>query len=456
MERQDKRDAEWRSLVAESEVVEPLLDLATSDNGAVKCVLPNLVQILERDPAFAGRLSYCTFSDVLLVDGERMERQDIGEIAVSLDRYAIYPSETLLEWAVSTAARKNPQDPLADYVAQLEWDGVPRVDTWLRDYLGAKDEPLLRVIGRKWLISAMARATRPGCQVDTVLVMHGPQGNGKSSAIRALGDPWYMSSSIDVRSKDARVAIQGKWLIEWAELDALKRADANAAKAFITEREDDYRPPYGRSNVQRKRRCVFIGTTNDPTFLADSTGDRRFWVVSCGAIDLEGIEGVRHQLWAEALHLLEQGETWWLTQEEERGREELVEEFQMADPWEDVADRWIRAKYPNGGFAGEDLLTDQGELDRNGSWASIPGIALPTGQANPSNLGRLAKVLVKLGFVKKRVTQKGRKRRLWFKGEPDRPSPSSPPPPSGSPEQQGTEGPGEDQGPPVHDEGVPF
>ncbi len=428
--------------------VEPILRLALSQSGVPKPTLSNVVQILEVDPRYAGRLSYCRFRDVLLLDDERLEDAFAGELGYDLGRrYPLHAGQRLLEWAIDTVARRNEVDPLLDYLEGLSWDGVPRLDSWLERYLSVPpgDHGIVPVMGRKWVISALARALRPGCQVDTVLVLHGPQGNRKSSAVRVLaGDDWYLSSSIDVRSKDARVAIQGKWLVEWAELDALKRADANAAKAFITDREDDYRPPYGRSNVRRARRCVFVGTTNDPTFLADTTGDRRFWVVSCGVIDLEGLELVRDQLWAEARVALEAGETWWLDRDEEELRSKHVERYTMADPWEDAAAVWIAAKYPRGGFTGEELLTDQGDRARDGGWASVPGIGLETSRATAHALGRLAKVLTNLGMEQRRVKRKGRKVRLWF--------PAAPPPLELElQEEQGTKGPGEDQAPPVDD-----
>jgi len=395
------------------------LQLAVTKDGNPRICLGNLIEILEGDPKYKARLSWCAFRDLLLLDGDRLEQQWIGEVGYDLGRrYGLHAGERLIEWSVDTVARRYPIDPLIEYLGPLEWDGVNRLDGWLGRYLGVEDDAtgLVAAMGRKWMISAAARAIRPGCKVDTVLVLHGPQGGGKSSAIEVLAsDDWYMSSSIDVRSKDARVALQGKWLVEWAELDALKRADANAAKAFITERADDYRPPYGRHNVKRPRRCVFVGTTNDPTFLVDSTGDRRFLVVSCGQIALDALEKDRDQLWAEAVERLQAGEIWWLDRDEEALRRTHTQRYQMVDPWIDLAEVWIRANYPSGGFSGEELLTDQGDRDvRHGGWRSPPGIGMSGDRASPSALGRLAKVLTNLRHEQRRVTKRGRKQRLWY------------------------------------------
>lgn len=395
------------------------LQLALTKAGTPRICQSNVIEILENDPRYKARLSWCAFRDVILLDGDPLEQHWIGELGFDLGRrYALHGGERLLEWSVDTVARRYPLDPLIEYLGPLEWDGEDRLDRWLQECLQVEDDGrgLISAMGRKWMISAVARALRPGCKVDTVLVLHGPQGTRKSTAIEVLAsDDWYMSSSIDVRSKDARVALQGKWLVEWAELDALKKADANAAKAFITERADDYRPPYGRHNVKRHRRCVFVGTTNDPTFLADTTGDRRFWVVTCGEVDLEKLEAWRDQLWAEAVARLQAEENWWLDKAQEALRSEHTERYQMADPWVDLAAVWIRANYPMGGFTGEELLTDQGERNlHSGGWRRVPGIGMDGARASAHALGRLAKVLTHLGLEQRRVTKRGRKVRLWY------------------------------------------
>ncbi len=219
---------------------------------------------------------------------------------------------------VAVVAREWTVHPVRDYLRLLAWDGEPRLQLWLAEYLNAEGPPdYLASVGRKFLISAVARVMVPGCQVDHVLTLEGPQGVGKSETVRVLGEPWVTDGLPDLHSKDAAIHLAGVWLIEIAELAAMRRSEIESVKAFLSRRDDRYRPPYARRSVDVSRQCVFIATTNETSYLRDPTGNRRFWPVRCGkSIDLTGLRRDRDQLWAEAFHAYQSGEAWHPTGKE--------------------------------------------------------------------------------------------------------------------------------------------
>lgn len=219
---------------------------------------------------------------------------------------------------VALVARDWPHHPVRTYLESLTWDLEPRLQYWLQGYLGASgDTVYLNAVGSKFLTSAVARIMRPGCQADCVLVLEGPQGCGKTSTVRILGEPWVTDSMPPtLAGADAAIQLAGMWLVELAELSSMRRAEIETVKAYLTRTSDRYRPPYQRHAIEQPRSCVFLGTTNESLWLRDMTGNRRFWPVRCGEIDLAELEKDRDQLWAEALHRFTEGTTWHLTAEE--------------------------------------------------------------------------------------------------------------------------------------------
>lgn len=213
------------------------------------------------------------------------------------------PSKDNIFDALMLIGERRAYHPVHDYLARLQWDRKPRIDTWLVDYFGAEDTPLNRAFGRKILCAAVRRVRHPGCKFDYMLVVEGPQGIGKSSAILALCDDrdWF-TDQLEIGA-DAKVTIEktaGHWILEMPELDGLSRRDTNRVKSFIPTMIDSARLSYGRFTSKRPRQFILFGTTNESRYLTDTTGNRRFWIVRATAADPAGIAAVRDQLWAEA------------------------------------------------------------------------------------------------------------------------------------------------------------
>lgn len=258
--------------------------------------------------------------------------------------------------AIRAAAVMDTFHPVVDYLRRLQWDGVARVDTWLERYCAAvisdSHRPRLaeyvRMVGRFWLISAVARVMRhkTGAKVDTMLILEGLQGLGKSEVFRILAvqPVWHSESRLDIHAKDTLQNMQGKWIWELAELEALARSDAGAIRAFLTVQSDFFRAPYAAAPEDHPRQTVFCGTTNDSQYLRDPTGGRRFWPVRCdGPPDLVALRADVHQLWAEAVALhAAPGARWWYDFDLRSVFETEEQERQQSDPWEEPLRAWIR------------------------------------------------------------------------------------------------------------------
>lgn len=239
---------------------------------------------------------------------------------------------------IYAVAKQNESHPVQNYLRGLEWDGVERIEKWLIDYCGADDTTYVRTVGAKWLCGGVARIMTPGSKFDTMLVLEGVQGQGKSSIGDKLADPWFTDNLGDLRNNNqAEENIKGKWIVEVAELHDMDRASVNRVKHFLSQRVDRYREKYARKARDFPRQCIFLGTTNHSTYLRDSTGNRRFWPVVCRFVDAAGISKVRDQLWAEAYARWHRGYTVYIDDPEVLKEAERVQDSKRErDPWEDL------------------------------------------------------------------------------------------------------------------------
>jgi predicted P-loop ATPase len=213
--------------------------------------------------------------------------------------------------------------------------------------LGAGDSPYTKVIGRLFLTAAAVRVFEPGCKMDYVPVLEGPQGAGKSRACRALGGSWFSDALPDVsREQAASQHLRGRWIVELSELSAMSRSEAEEMKSFISRAVERYRAPYGREEVIEPRTAVFVGTTNRSSYLRDDTGGRRFWPVRVGAINVDALAADRDQLFAEAVVAYRNGEPWWPSPDFERDhiRGEQEARFEI-DAWEAEIEVFVRGRH---------------------------------------------------------------------------------------------------------------
>lgn len=307
--------------------------LEIDKTGAVKDSLTNFVVILRNDP----RLKAISYNEhrcgIDIRDTEDLpwtplkggwSDADLASLSVYVDRvYHIY-SPSKMKSALLTVTAERAFHPIKEYFDSLpEWDGTKRVDTLLTSYLGAEDSSYTRAVMRKTLVAAVARIYEPGVKFDTILVLAGEQGIGKSTFFARLAGPWFSDSlSIaDMRDKTGPEKLQGFWILEISEMNGIKKVDVETVKSFASRQDDKYRVAYGTVVESHPRQCIIVGTTNTMTgFLRDVTGNRRFWPVNLtGTTEKHPWDLTKadvSQIWAEALHLYNTGEELILKGEE--------------------------------------------------------------------------------------------------------------------------------------------
>lgn len=389
----------------------------------VKTTLANAIDILRHDARWTGRIRYNQFSEQLQAieapwhtpDAERLARGVVHEWRDEDDArlQEWLTREYGVEWnlsdcrnAAQLVGQANGFHPVRDYLDGCVWDGVDRCEKLFAGYFGAQgNAEYLAAISVRWLISAVARIYDPGCKVDTLPILEGAQGLKKSSALRALGGEWFSDTPLPIGEKDAFEQLKGRWIIELAELDSLSKAEASATKAFISGQVDTYRAAYARRAVAVRRSCVFAGSVNPDGigYLKDATGNRRFWPVECGEIDLSSLVADRDQLWAEAKVRYKGGHKWWMDTEE---LEALCKEAQdgrfEADEWERVVQQWICRN------RGEKTIAE----------IAIGALAMDARDVNRGVQTRLGSVLNRLGVrkVARQETRDGKRMqwRVWL------------------------------------------
>jgi predicted P-loop ATPase len=245
---------------------------------------------------------------------------------------------TEVRQAVEVAAQQNRYHKIREFLAEVEkqWDGVPRLDTWLLNAYGAEDSAYMRAVGAAQLIGAVRRIRKPGCKHDYMLILEGPQRIGKSTSIRLLFTDDYFTDNLpaDLASRDAAFALSGAWGIEFQEVAHLIKNRSEVIKSFLSTQIDRYRAPYAASFCESRRQCVFFGTTNRADYLTDMTGGERFWPVECTKVDLDWLARNRLQIWAEAAVRETSGEKNWIEGEiRAEARVQQDQRMEAEDPW---------------------------------------------------------------------------------------------------------------------------
>ncbi len=384
------RDEQVKVQLAGERLAQAQTDFADEDNwqsrleldksGAVKDTLTNISIILRFDPQLQP-IVFNQFKNMLDVIGELPWPQvkpgwsdtDLACAKLYFERvYGIWSPTKFKDALLGVVSAERLYHPVKEYLSGLAWDGTERLDTLLIDYLGADDTPYVRAVTRKTLVAAVARIYRPGVKFDSILVLNGAQGIGKSTLFARLGGQWYSDSLAisDMKDKTAPEKLQGYWILELGELAGIKKIDVETVKSFITRTDDKYRQSYGATVESHPRSCIIVGTTNsDGGFLRDITGNRRFWpvrVTGKGHYRAWGLTEV-DQIWAEAVARYHAGEELFLkgnlaeeavTRQREAmegdDREGLVAEYLdtlLPEGW-DGMDLYARRSFLNGGEFG--------------------------------------------------------------------------------------------------------
>lgn len=335
--------------------------LDANSQGNPEKSMKNLRTILEHDPQLKGRLRLNLFSGRIDLVGDlpwvrpgdtaTWGDDDAAQLRIYLEPFfGKVPKNDILD-AVAACASDQAYHPVREYLRGLQWDGTPRLEGLFIDYLGAQDTPYVRTVTRKAFTAAVARVMKPGCKYDTMLVLVGTQGRHKSTILAKMGGAWFSDSLRTFGDKDAMETIQGTWLNEVAEMQAMAKAEVDAVKMFLSKTNDYYRAAYGRYTVDRPRQCVFFGTTNSKECLVDQTGNRRFWVVEIDQIPRKKnvfleLDGERDQLWAEAVAYWRLGEALHLPPELEGVARKVQEEHRARHPWEGLIEEYLSQEVP--------------------------------------------------------------------------------------------------------------
>lgn len=351
------------------------------------------------------RLSFDLFAERLLLNGEALTDQT--ERAAWLDLREVsqlkFPKELFGE-AVRNIAWTNRFHPLQQWLDQVQstWDGVPRLDGWLTTYLGVEPSPYAQAIGAIFLTAAVRRARQPGCKFDELMVLEGPQGIEKSTAVASLCPvrDWFSEDfTVSMDSKQLLEATHGKWLVEAPELSKLNSSEVEHVKHLLSRQFDRARMAYERSVTERGRQWVGFATVNADQYLSDPTGNRRFWPVKCGWVDIAGIERDRQQLWAEAAQREAAGapirlarDLWDVAAGEQASRV-------IVDPLMEALAEAV-GHIENGKIRTVDLWT---------------ALGIPLDRRNSSGR-RVGDVMRQLGWLRRRVKEDGKLSYAYFKG----------------------------------------
>jgi predicted P-loop ATPase len=395
--------------------------LMKNSEGGTLPTISNALIIMANDPAVARLLSFNAFTSQPLItrappipeDGapqlpgpypRAWNAEDVIFIQGYMQRiWSQKFTKATIEDAMVAESSIRRFHPICDWLDSLKWDGKPRIDKWLSSAFEAPKTAMNRAVGAKFLIAAVRRIKNPGTKFDHMMVLEGKQGIGKSSAVKALFSEAWFSDSIpeDLNSKDAAMALLGVWCLEFAEIEALIKADVETIKAFLSRSVDRYRPPYGKVYIDRPRQGVLIGTTNSDDYLRDTSGNRRIWPVKCFAANTAWVEENREQLWAEAVAREATGETIWLDDADIMAEAVSIQSDRMIqDVWHLKISEWTASR-------SEVTISDVLEY----------ALSVPHERMNKSAEMRVASVMKALSWTKKTVRKGKHTYKAWLAPE---------------------------------------
>lgn len=391
-----------------------LFNLVCNDEGKVKPgVTKNWALFLENHDEMAGVFAFDAFKLRVVLqrrppwvaagstwEPRPIQDRDYSEAVMWLEAKFMTPKASNIAAVIQTVAEHSSFDRLTEYLEGLEWDGKPRVKRFANDYLGCVGDNYAPIVSERWLVSSVARGLKPGCKVDTMPILEGPQGLNKSMSIKALyGAEFFSDNLSDIGSKDAMMEMQGVWGLEVAEMHRFSASETNAVKKFLSRDVDRFRPPYGRSVVEAPRRVVMAGTINPEgnAYLRDPTGARRFWPLECRKIDIDAIHRDRDQIWAEAVALFKAGVKWWVQEDEQQAVMAEQEKRTDVDVWVDLIAPFLKTR------------TSVTQLD------IFEHLGIPKKDADYRHAGRVGRIMKKLGWISERDRRDGEDRTVFKK-----------------------------------------
>lgn len=345
----------------------------TMDNRALLAIFANPALRGLAYNQLAERLDVMPGAPLPWAGGETVNSATRATLRLYLGSTAGITSARMVDEALAALPTFRSFHPVRDYLNNLPaLDGVRRLDTMLVDYLGAEDSAYTRAVTRKTFIAAIRRAYTPGCKHDTMLVLSGDQGLGKSELVRRVANGWFTDqlgiSDMDDPKKAAELTL-GSWFVEVPELVGMNKTETNAVKGFITTQVDRYRAAYAVDATDHPRGYVLVGTTNDDEYLRDVTGNRRFWPVTCSPTRQHSPFSLTEEhvalVWAEALHYHHEGEPTYLTDELAEVAVQRQGEARQVDEWEGVIGQWLDRPVQQG-------WDDTKESERDG-FRRLPG-----------------------------------------------------------------------------------
>lgn len=338
-------------------------ELIYNKKGIIIQSIYNVELVLKNDRNLKNKVALDTFNDKICVLGslpwnssnEKRQWRDVDDAGLRAYLEKIYGlnHRNNIYDAWELIVYDNSFNSVANYLKSLKHDGIKRLDTLFIDYLGVEDNLYSREVTRKSLVGAVARVFEPGVKLDTSIVLVGSQGVGKSQIINRLGKEWYSDNITTVKGKEACEQIQGFWIIEIAELAAMKRVEIEAIKQFMSKQEDTYRGAYARNVKSHKRQCIFICTTNTHDCLKDYTGNRRFL-----PLDVHGDKATKDiwkdlnnyevdQIWAEAVKFYKAGEKLILSSKANELAKQEQESHTKHNPLEGIINEYLDMPVPD-------------------------------------------------------------------------------------------------------------
>ena len=384
--------------------------------------LHNILVHLRHDQRYHGLFRYDRFAGRVVLHKEpfwwgkepfKIRKRidtDVDYIEAAMDMDGLDPSNTKVRSAIDVVSRENWINPPLEYFENLTWDGRPRLRTWLQYYLGAEgDEDYLQAVGMAWLIAGAARIYEPGCKAENMLVLEGEQGLLKSTALSVMAnvghgkdEESYFCDTLTfskIQEKDTVAISQGKLIIEFAELASLGNREIEEVKGWMSIQCDEIRKPYGHDVEKFPRQFILAGSTNESLWLKDQTGNRRFWPVKCGKIDIPALMNDRSQLWAEAVHMYKNKADWWINKTSPiwiKATEEQDLRL-LEDVWAAPIEQYV---------LGNNFVTVQEILTH---------FKIDIKDQNKQQQARVIGVLKRLGYIPKQMRHTGKNVRGWAK-----------------------------------------